>query len=503
MAKAKQRRKAKAKASGVMSPERAARELQKLIRTVHPLIEARPGNEANIEKGYRMLKDSFHLFGNNAAWCEVMGLAALNSHRLDEAEFYLRQALKREPRRASVYSYLGFVCFEQADFLQAMEYQKKAIELAPKVWQNYLNLSQTLEKMGLYEQALAAIMTAFQLTKGQQARVLWELGNLYLCFGRIEEGWKLFEAGFGCRRRTPPLPRNVNYWGGEDISDKTILVWREHGIGDEIRNAGLYHDLLAAAGKVIIECEPRLVSIFARSFPSATVIPQNMKNPLKTERPPHDVHSGQFSLHYHFRKDLEAYARAARPEGFLEPDPERVAFWRRRFAELGARRVVGISWTSGLRFKQREHNYFNLMDVGALLKTPGVAFVNLFYGEAEEEIRAAEQAFGVTIHRWPEVDLKNDMETVFAMTKAMDLVISAPTSAIDIAGAVGTPAWTALPPRHYIRLGSDHIPQLPSVRVFDKRLNEPWGPVLRRITEAFHEWLAQDDAPTPAAAAAG
>ncbi len=109
----------------------------------------------------------------------------------------------------------------------------------------------------------------------------------------------------------------------------------------------------------------------------------------------------------------------------------------------------------------------------------------------------------MTIHRWPEVDLKNDMETVFAMTKAMDLVISAPTSAIDIAGAVGTPAWTALPPRHYIRLGSDHIPQLPSVRVFDKRLNEPWGPVLRRITEAFHEWLAQDDAPTPAAAAAG
>ena len=496
MGKSRHRRKtAQKKTTVITSPKRAARDLQKLIDRVQPMIEARPGNEPNIEKGYHLLKEYFPLYGNNAAWCEVMGLAALNMHRMDEAEFYLLQAIKREPNRAAAYSYLGFAYFEQADFLKAIEYQRKAIELQPKIWQHYLNLSQTLEKMGLYDQALAAITTAFQLTKGRQPRVLWELGNLYLCFGRIEEGWKLYEAGFGCGRRTPPLPRNDRYWGGEDIADKTILVWREHGLGDEIRNADLYHDLVAHAGQVLIECAPRLETIFARTFPQATIVPQ-APHPPSTERPPFDVHSGQFSLHYHFRKTIEAYEKAARPDGHLKPDPEKVAMWRGRFAELGAKAVVGISWTSGLRIKIREHNYFDLTDLGDLLRTPDVAFVNLFYGEAEEDIRAAEEAFGVRIHRWPGVDLKNDMETVFAMTKAMDLVISAPTSAIDIAGAVGTPAWTALPPRHYVRLGTDHIPQLPSVRVFDKRLNEPWGPTLARITRAFHAWLAERDSLT-------
>ncbi len=492
MAKAKSaraRRKNRTKQRTQTSPREKLRRLKSLLEEIRPIAEGPRAEEA-----YRRMQEHFSDFGHHPAWCEMMGLVCLNTGRIEEAEFYLLQALKREPGRATAHSYLGFVHLETADYLKSIEHHRKAIEHSPNTWAYYTNLSQVLERMGLYEQALAALTTAFRLTGGREPRVLWELGNLYLCFGRIEEGWKLYEAGFGCRKRTPPLPRNENYWGGEDISKNTILVWREFGIGDEIRNAGLYHDLVAAAGHVIIECEPRLVSIFARNFPKATVIAENMDHPPDTERPEYDVHSGQFSLHYHFRKNIEAYRAAARPDGFLAPDPDRLAEWRRRFAALGAKAVVGISWTSGLRFKQREHNYFSLDALGELLTTPDVAFVNLFYGEAEEEIRAAEEKHGITIHRWPDVDLKNDLETVLAMTKALDLVITAPTSNADIGGAVGTETWTILPPRHYIRLGTDHVPQMPSVRVFDRRHDEPWGPTLKRITGAFHEWLGAREA---------
>ncbi len=488
-ARARSKTKARARQRAQSGPKDRIRRLKRLLNEVKPLTEGR-----GAEQAYRRLQEHFDEFGHHPAWCEVMGLVCLNTNRVEDAEFYLLQALKREPNRATAHSYLGFVYLETADYLKSIEHHRKAIECQPDTWAYYTNLSQVLERMGLYEQALAALVSAFKLTGGKEPRVLWELGNLYLCFGRIEEGWKLYEAGFGCGKRTTPLDRNLNYWDGGDISDKTVLAWREFGIGDEIRNAGLYHDLVAAAGHAVIECEPRLVSIFERSFPKATVIAQNMDHPPKTERPDYDLHSGQFSLHYHFRKDIEAYQAAAHPEGFLAPDPVRVEEWRRRFAALDARAVVGISWTSGLRLSQRLHNYFSLDAMAELLTTPDVAFVNLFYGEAEEEIRAAEEKYGITIHRWKDVDLKNDLETVLAMTKALDLLITAPTSNADIGGAVGAETWTILPPRHYVRLGTDHVPQSPSIRVFDRRLDESWGPTLKRMAAAFREWLGGREA---------
>ncbi|MFQ5347389.1 MAG: tetratricopeptide repeat protein [Rhodothalassiaceae bacterium] len=480
------------KARGNPGPRAEAAALGKLIHEARLLSHHGRGQDA-----CRLLMDSFERFGHHPLWLAQMGFACLDTRRTDEAEFYLQRAIAKDPDCAPAHSYLGFFYFETADFPKSIEHHKRAIELDPKSWNYYVNLSQTAERMGLYEQALAALTVAFQL-KPNEPRVMWEMANLYLSNGQIENGWKLYEAGFGCGKRVDLLPRRDRYWGGEDISDQTILVWREHGIGDEIRNADLYHDLVAVAGRTIIECEPRLESIFRRSFPGAEILPE-ASPPSATERPEFDVHSGQFSLHYHFRKSITAYREKARPDGFLLPDPGRVAFWRERFRSLGGRAVVGLSWRSQLAFKQRTHNYFALAELRDLLQAPDVTFVNLFYGDAEEEIREVEQSLGITIHRWSDVDLKNDMEAVFAMTRALDLLISAPTSSADIGGAVGTPVWTVLPKKHYIRLGEADVPQLPSLRIYDRQLNEPWGPTLRRITADFYAWL-KETAATPAAA---
>jgi len=124
-----------------------------------------------------------------------------------------------------------------------------------------------------------------------------------------------------------------------------------------------------------------------------------------------------------------------------------------------------------------------------ILTQPGATFVNLFYGDAEEDLREAEERFGITIHRWADVDLKNDLETTFAMTAALDLLISAPTSSADIAAAVGTDTWSFAPKRSITRLGTDHLPHAPNVRVYDHQANEAWGPVLQRVGRDFSDWL--------------
>src|SRR3546814_7367973 len=53
--------------------------------------------------------------------------------------------------------------------------------------------------------------------------------------------------------------------------------------------------------------------------------------------------------------------------------------------------------------------------------------------KCEEEIAEAEQRFGIGIHRWDDIDLKNDMEAAFALTTQVDMVMSTSTSPQRIA----------------------------------------------------------------------
>ena len=72
----------------------------------------------------------------------------------------------------------------------------------------------------------------------------------------------------GSRRQLPWQPP----WGGQPLAGRTILVYGEQGIGDEIMFASCLPDLLEQAGRVIVACESRLVPLFRRSFAPAEVL---------------------------------------------------------------------------------------------------------------------------------------------------------------------------------------------------------------------------------------
>ena len=46
-----------------------------------------------------------------------------------------------------------------------------------------------------------------------------------------------------------------------------FLILREQGVGDEILYSSMYGDLLKNVENITIECDPRLLNLFKRSFP--------------------------------------------------------------------------------------------------------------------------------------------------------------------------------------------------------------------------------------------
>ena len=49
--------------------------------------------------------------------------------------------------------------------------------------------------------------------------------------------------------------------------------------------------------------------------------------------------------------------------------------------------------------------------------------------------------FGIRIHRWADLDLRNDFENIAALVANLDVVMAPNTAILEFAGALGVTGW--------------------------------------------------------------
>ena len=163
---------------------------------------------------------------------------------------------------------LGLVHAEKLELDKAGEIFRRVIDLDPDCIEARIQLSVVLSMQDDRAGALEAARGACDLRPNDAGAQL-QLSLCLLSKGRLDEAWPRYEERFRLARRdTPRQPPPVPRWNGEAESSKRLLVWREEGIGDEVRFSTCIPDIAAAwPGQVVFECSARMVSVFRRSFP--------------------------------------------------------------------------------------------------------------------------------------------------------------------------------------------------------------------------------------------
>ena len=87
----------------------------------------------------------------------------------------------------------------------------------------------------------------------------------------------------------------------------------------------------------------------------------------------------------------------------------------------------------------------SLQAVTPLALMPRVQLVDVQYGDTDAERAAFERETGRAIMRFAEVDHFKDLEDVFAIIAACDLVITTSNVTAHFAGAMGRPTWLIYP----------------------------------------------------------
>lgn len=358
---------------------------------------------------------------------------------------------------------------------------QRAIFLDPGNPNFYLTQASLFIAQRQYSNAEGVLMTAQAISR-DAANVDLKMGEVHLLQGRLASGWDLLEA----RKRIEPSPvRRFPFpdWQGEDLQGETVLVHAEQGLGDTILFASCLPELIKHAGHVVIEVSMRLASLFARSFPQATVVgrdPQAMELKwLHDFSPPIRFQVPVGSLPRHFRKHTDQFPVHS---GYLKADVERIAYWRQQLASYGSP-TVGLAWRGGLLQTGREQRSFNLVEHASLLRSARVQWISLQYGEAAAQEAEAARQLGLDVPHWAET--LQDQDDVAALTCALDAVATVCSTQAHLTGALGRPGWVLTPYSPNWRYGAlgETMPWYPSLRLIRQPAPGDWNTPLASLVD--------------------
>ena len=421
----------------------------------------------------------------------MLGNACRAAGEVSEAETAFRKALQIDPNLSGVLNNLGLTLYDQELYIDAASCFKRSLEIEPRQSDAYINLAkchQDLRETAAAKEVLEAALNFHP----KKPEIHWDLSLVLLKLGQFDEGWKEYEwrlESSDQTKRNMPLPA----WKGEDISNKTILVTAEQGIGDEIMFSSCFPELATLARRVVIDCEERLAPLFSRSFPEYDIHPGKQSDDITQTGllSGIDVHIPAGSIPQHLRKhphDFPAH------NGYLSANPGDIEKWTARYSELGQNINIGISWKGGHISKMQQRST-SIEDWLPLLKIPGINFINLQYGNTQTDIDIARDISGTTIHHWDDSDPLKNMDDFAAQISALDLVISVDNSTVHLAGALGVKTWELQPfnPDWRWLEHAEYSYWYPDVRQFHPLSPGEWSSLMDSVTTRLQELVGPGD----------
>ena len=410
---------------------------------------------------------------------------------LPAAYHFGRSATQLWQSEFSCWLNLGHACDEMRLVHEAESCYRKAVKLAKSerdqkdIW---LNLSAMYLDNGQFAEAEAITRKILEVDPDH----IKAQGNLGFCLlaKRDWTGWKGYHHSIGSDwrpkavYRDPPEPE----WDGSP--GKTVAIYGDQGLGDEICSASMLPDAIAASKKVIIDCDDRLEGLFRRSFPQAKVYGTRRAKDGQWAKEDWQIDAslpiGQ--LGEYFRLSDDDFPGTP----YLKPDPDRAGMWKALFAHK-RKPVIGIAWTGGIPKTNARNRRLALADFLPVFNAIDAHYVSLQYKDASAEIDAFRREHRVDIKQYDYATLTKDYDDTAALIASLDYVLCIQTAVAHTAGALGTPVSVLLPVATQWRYGNTHdsIPWYDCLRVIRQEQTGHWEKEIERAAKELGTYFSR------------
>ena len=406
---------------------------------------------------------------------------------LDQAIEPYRKALEYQPRNIHIMMDLANILNMLNRNEESLELYKNIVEINPNAVSALYNFGFTLKKVGQLERALEVYQQVLS-KKPDYAPAHFSLSSIYLTLGNLEEGWKEYEWRWK-NYNEDAKKFNCPLWEGKDLTNKTLLVYTEQGLGDTlqfVRYLKLLKDrftnltiVLHAQTPLIplLKHQPYIDQLFTGSGQAAKV---NYQIPL-------------MSLPRICKTTLESIP-ADIP--YIQADESLVQSWKEKLAS-DTNLKVGICWQGNARYRTQSlrravaAKSLQLPLFEPLFNIEGISIYSLQRVDGDDQVRGCSFANKLIVFD-ESFDQQNGrfMDTA-AVIENLDLIVSVDTSICHLAGALGKPTWIILPfpaDWRWLRNRTDS-PWYPTARLFQQKTAGQWEPVIQQIVQELQTAL--------------
>ena len=382
----------------------------------------------NSEKNYKQavihLTKAFKINPNSSKLNFNLALSYKGIKNFEKAVEHYNKTLELNPKYYQSYNHLSSIYYDQNLYFEAVNYVKKAIEFNPEYVEGLNNYGVMLRDLGFIEKSEIFLKKAVNLNPNYHTAI-WNLAITKLSQENYKEGW----LGFNSRWLNPNLNQNQNIfcnkpiWNGSEIGN--LLIWSEQGIGDQIMFSRFFKFLTNYKGEVFAILNPKLEIILKESFPHINFVD-------KLEQDKFDFHLPIASFGEIFINNKEDLFKNS--SSYLVS--KKCGIKNKIKISTKKNFLIGISWKS-VNDQFGDDKSIKLSELKDILNIPNVTFINLQYGDVNDEIKRINKEIKNEIKIIKDIDMLNDIQRMGSVINELDLVVTISNSTAHLSGAIG------------------------------------------------------------------
>ena len=357
-----------------------------------------------------------------------------------------------------------YFLYNKAEYL----IQKKKIDEAIEILENnknkdlkfFIKLIKINFLIGKKDKA-ENLLDEFQKIELNNPEYFQFLGMRYLFQGNFEAGWKYYEYRYS---KLKSFFNEIKEWQGENINQKSIVVYSEQGLGDTVQFSKFLIPLLKLSKNVTFLVQKNLINIFKKDIPNLKIL---TKENISDERFDFKISLGSL-LKFFYKEKIDDNLLINTDNNDLSNLPIK-SFNKDKLN-------IGIAWSGSFKGPNEPYRSIPLETLSKIFS------LDINYYCLQKEIWQRDL---FTFKKTKITNLGNySLSDMVPIIMNLDLVISSDTSILHLAASLNKETWGLLNLHPDWRWGAfnDKHPYK-SLKLFQQKAFDRWDDVEQEIYE--------------------
>ena len=291
----------------------------------------------------------------------------------------------------------------------------------------YYHLAVSLQKIGEFDEAEKNYKKMIEVLPDEEYAQA-SLGTLYLTQKEIKRGYEYFQK----REKAPEVRILKNLWDGKTYPGEILLFYCDQGLGDHIQFIRYLPFLTDKFKTIKVLTRTNCLKLFSDNYSN---YPQIEFYDSISDIENYDKYTLSTDLPYYLNMDFDHIPFA---NGYLSCNKEKFEYFKTKYFPT-PKFKIGLCWRAGgAGMRAAVNRTINIDYFKKLFSLTGVQFYSFQLNDIFDGCE-----------KYPEmIDLSTELKTfddTAAAMKNVDLFISADTSCIHLAGAIGVKSFLLIP----------------------------------------------------------